>query len=259
MKLRTQAPPELDRVLRLLDLQVALHRPRFTGWENLPDERPLLFVGNHTLMGVIDTPLFFRELWVRKGIFLNSLGDRAHFHIPGWRRLLRRYGAVEGTRANLAELFASGAAVLVFPGGSREVFKRRGEEHRLLWGDRLGFAEMALEHRVTIVPFAAVGVEEALDIVLDRDELSAGPLGPLLDAVGLRDDLRPTLVRGIGPTPIPRPERFDFHFCPVVRTDGYAATDGSAAEDVRDRVAAAIEAAVASLLAERAARSPARR
>lgn len=246
-------------MLRLLDVQAMIHRPRFTGWEHVTDERPLLFVGNHTLMGVIDTPLLFRELWLRKKIFLNALGDRAHFRIPGWRRMLARYGAVEGTRDNLAELFGRGACVLVFPGGAREVFKKKGEEHALLWGERLGFATMALRHRVTIVPFAAVGVEEALDIVADRDDLARGPLGPVLDAVGLREDLRPTLVRGIGPTPIPRPERFDFRFCPPVRTDGFPGDDEASAREVRDRVAAAIETALTDLLAERSRRSPARR
>lgn len=246
--------------MRLLDWQRVVHRPSFSGWENLPTERPLLFVGNHTLIGFLDIPLLFRELWEREGIFLNALGDRVHFRIPGWRRVLSRYGAVEGSRENLTRLFESGACVLVFPGGAREVMKRKGEEHTLVWKQRLGFARMAIRHGVTIVPFAMVGVEEALDIVADANDLSRTPVGRLLDAVGVRDDLRPPVVRGIGPTPLPRPERFDYHFCPPVQTRGYGTDEGDDnAWEVRNAVASRIEEGIEHLRTIRAQRSPARR
>ena len=39
---------------------------------------------------------------------------------------------------------------------------------------------MALRHGYTVVPFSAIGVEDALDIVVDADELFASPLGPVL-------------------------------------------------------------------------------
>ena len=231
------------------------HRPTFTGWDNLPSERPLLFVGNHTLLGLLDVPLMFRELWRREGIFLNALGDRAHFRIPLWRKMLRRYGVVEGSPANCASLFEQGACVLVFPGGAREVCKRKGEAYTLQWNHRLGFARLAIEHAVTIVPFSAVGVEDSLDIVYDAEDMARTPVGQWLDRAGLRDDLRLPLVRGIGPTPIPRPERFDFHFGAPVRT---ASFDRDGCEDnawtVRRAVAAEIESGIAMLQSRRAER-----
>ena len=33
--------------------------PHFFGVEDIPEDRPLLFVGNHTLYGVLDPPLAF--------------------------------------------------------------------------------------------------------------------------------------------------------------------------------------------------------
>jgi hypothetical protein len=35
--------------------------------------------------------------------------------------------------------------ILVFPSGSREVFKRRGQQYQLLWRERMGFARLAIE------------------------------------------------------------------------------------------------------------------
>jgi hypothetical protein len=42
------------------------------------------------------------------------------------------------------------------PGGAGEVFKGRGQDYKLLWKERLGFARMAIEFGYPIVPFAAV-------------------------------------------------------------------------------------------------------
>jgi len=249
--MRTEPPPELRRALRLLDWYQMIHRPTFTGWENIPDERPLLFVGNHTVGGFLDVPLLFRELYEQKDIFLNALGDRAHFKVPGWGKMLERFGVVEGNRDNCATLFESGACVLVFPGGAREVAKKRSEINQLVWGNRRGFAKMAVAHGVTIVPFAEVGVEQALDIIWDADDIAGTPLGKILDAFGFREDLRIPLVRGVGPTPIPRPERFDFHFATPIVTAGVDVNDDDAVWEIREAARMAVEEAMAMLLERR--------
>ena len=56
---------------------------------------------------------------------LRSLGEHPHYRIPVWRRLLSNLGTVNGTRENTRQLLADGEAVLVFPGGGREVARRR--------------------------------------------------------------------------------------------------------------------------------------
>ena len=70
-----------------------------------------------------------------------------------------RAGAVRGARANCRALLAAGEAVLVYPGGGREVAKRKGEENRLTWKRRTGFARMAIEHQYPVVPFASLGAD----------------------------------------------------------------------------------------------------
>jgi hypothetical protein len=51
--------------------------------------------------------------------------------------------------------------VLLFPGGAREVCKRKGEEYKLLWKPTVDFVRMASFHNAIIVPFALLGADEA--------------------------------------------------------------------------------------------------
>jgi 1-acyl-sn-glycerol-3-phosphate acyltransferase len=135
------------------------------------------------------------------------------------------------------------------------VAKRKGEKYQLIWKDRTGFARMALRNRCTIIPFAAVGAEDAYDVVADANDLMASPLGPLLRRLKVRTDAIPPLVRGVGPTPLPRPERFYFVFRPPIPTGNYAdlPDEDVAARDLRDVVHTSVAAGIAELLAHQAA------
>lgn len=229
-------------------------RPTFFGLDDIPDERPLLFVGNHTLFGLLDVPLMFFELWKERRIFLRGLGDHLHFKVPVWGEFLRSFGVVDGTRENCAALMRAGEAVLVFPGGAREVFKRKGEHYKLLWKERLGFAKMALRHRCTIVPFGAVGADDAYDIVIDGNDVVRSPLGKLGKRLGLLHDDLPMvpLARGAAGTPFPKARPFYFRFEPAIRTAEWNGRDDEeAARAVRDRTKAAVEHALDQLLAHR--------
>jgi 1-acyl-sn-glycerol-3-phosphate acyltransferase len=224
--------------------------PKFSGLENIPAERPFLLVGNHTLLGLLDVPLMLLGLWETLGLAVRPLGDHVHFRIPGWRDFLRLFGTVEGTPENCRALMRGGESVLVFPGGAREVFKHRGEKYRLLWGDRCGFSRLAIEHGYPIVPFAAVGAEECFDILLDAADLAR--LFPPLRLLPRADEF-PPLVRGIGPSPLPRPERFYFHFANPIETRHVQdlARNVRICQTVREQVRAGIEAGIALLQARR--------
>ncbi len=185
-----------------------LSRPVSYGLVNVPRGGPGLFVGNHTLFGIFDAAIMFLELYTKRDITLRALGDHIHFRIPLWRRLLSRYGVVDGTRENCARLMAARESILVFPGGAREVFKRKGEKYKLIWGERVGFARMAIQHRYPIIPFAAVGAEEAWDIVLDANDLVPAPLQEVLGRLGFWTDALLPIVKGIGPTPGRGPSGF---------------------------------------------------
>jgi 1-acyl-sn-glycerol-3-phosphate acyltransferase len=237
----------------LLEPWRVLTAPKFYGIDAVPNDRPILLVGNHTLMGVLDVPLLIFELYERRGVFARALGDHAHFQVPLWRDLLSRFGTVDGTRDNCRALMRAGESILVFPGGGREVFKRKGEKYQLIWKNRLGFARLAIERGYTIVPFSAVGADDCYDIVFDKDDLDRLAIGRLLDRLSPRAELTPPVVRGLAGTVLPRPQRFYFRFGKPIGTTRLRGKqdDDAVCERLRDRVRAAVEAGIRFLLRER--------
>lgn len=211
------SPPsreELRLALRALAPWRALTRPHVEGIEHVPEHGRVLLVGNHTIYGLLDVPLLVRELFVQRDLVVRALGDRAHFKVPFWGDLLRRVGTVEGTRATCAALMREGEPILVFPGGGREVAKRKGEAYQLLWQARLGFARLAYEHNYAIVPFASVGAEETYDIRIDADDRLMAPVRALVKRATGREDIVIPLSTGVAITPLPKPQRFYFGFAP---------------------------------------------
>ena len=97
------------------------------------------------------------EIWKRRRLAIRGLGEHAHYAVPLWRDLLAKGGMVRGTRDNVRALMRDRQTILVFPGGSREVNKRRGQQYQLLWREPIGFARLAIEHAYPIVPFARWG------------------------------------------------------------------------------------------------------
>ncbi len=127
---------------------------------------------------------------------------------------------VRGTRENVHELMRQGESVLVFPGGAREVNQRKGEKYQLMWKVRLRFARLAIEHGYPIRPFAAVGAEEMLEVVLDHNNpVCAHFTGAIKKLTGW--PMQP-LVRGVGPTLVPKPERLCFWFGDPISTFRFA-------------------------------------
>ncbi|MGZ4574208.1 MAG: lysophospholipid acyltransferase family protein [Mycobacteriaceae bacterium] len=221
----------------------ALTTPRFYGLEHIPTDGPVLLVGNHTIFGLLDLPLMVDEIHSVRGRFTRGLAEHLHLAIPGWRSLVIRAGAVRGTPENCRALLAAGEAVLVYPGGGREVSKRKGEKYRLIWKERTGFARMAIEAGCPIVPFAAVGAEECFDILVDADHPVFTPARAVLERLGFNWGLAPPIVRGFGLTPFPRPQQLSFSFGPPIDTLRWSgrADDDAALCALRDEVRSAVE------------------
>ena len=240
----------MNRVASVIAPLERITEPKVYGVERIP-ERGALFVGNHTLFGLIDVPFMATQLWRRRGIRLRGLGDHAHYRVPVWRNLLERSGMVRGTRENTRALMRDGQHILVFPGGTGEVFHGRGQKYRLPWKERVGFARLAIEFGYPIVPFAAVGVEEMFDIVADQRTPGLAQVYAIMSRlVGLS---LPPIAHGVGPTLIPRPERLYFWFGEPIDTvhfDGRA-TDDDTARQLRDEVRGAVQSGIEFLLAER--------
>lgn len=239
----------------------AYFSPKFYGLEKLDPDKPTLMVGNHTIFGVIDVPLLLAQIYRERGILVRTLADHQHYDIPLWRDMVDRSGGVEGTRENCSKLMENGEHIMVFPGGAREVSKRKGEQYQLTWKRRIGFCKMAIQHGYNIVPFASVGPDDMYDIVLDAEDVIHSPVGKLLKKAGLLEkkgllrggDIIMPLTRGIGLTALPRPERFYFSIGDEIDVSRYSGReeDEGALFGLRDEVAFSIQNLIGEMLSLR--------
>lgn len=250
---------EIKIYRRLLEPWSTLLDPRFMNMDRIPTAAPgpLMFIGNHTLYGLLDIPHLYLELLAAHGIALRSMGDRAHFRLPGWGRFLERFGVVDGNREACSELLANGEPVLIFPGGAREVAKRKGEKYTLVWKNRYGFVKLAIEHGCTIVPFAMLGGDDAWDILWDAQDLQQSPLAGLVnaayEAMDVPLDSMFPIAKGLGPSMLPKPVRLYFSMGEPIDARAWSGRgeDQEALDDLRDRVAAGIYAELDRLAVER--------
>jgi 1-acyl-sn-glycerol-3-phosphate acyltransferase len=115
----------------------------------------------------------------------------------------------------------------------------------------VGFARLAIEQGYPVVPVAAVGADDMLDVVIDQTTPLYGQLAAAYEKV--MGFPTPPVVSGIGPTPIPRPERLYFWFGEPVATTRFAgrSDDTAAARAVRDEVERAVMAGIQFLRDER--------
>eukprot|EP00897_Mesotaenium_endlicherianum_P009126 jgi/Mesen1/8241/ME000443S07389 len=165
--LRKEAVPDevMDEMGRILT------SPLVSGEAHLPNpnaepRRAVLFVGNHTLFGLYDAPLLIYELFTR-GFRCRGLAHPGHW-MSGVGQVMESCAAAacakgwsEGFFCPLGTLHPEGENVLLFPGGAREVNKRKGEEYQLMWKEKADFVRMASRLGAIIVPFAALGGDDA--------------------------------------------------------------------------------------------------
>jgi 1-acyl-sn-glycerol-3-phosphate acyltransferase len=170
-------------------------RTEVRGLERIPRRGAALLVGNHALLG-LDSVALFAEIARQCGRIPRGMAWRALFGVPGAGRLLRKVGAVPGTRDRAVALLEAGELVAAYPGGARESFKTAQERYRLFWDGRRGFAAAAARAGAPIIPVAAIGPDDAFRVI-GREPF----LGRRLVGVDL------PLVAG---PPVPRPVKFTF-------------------------------------------------
>jgi 1-acyl-sn-glycerol-3-phosphate acyltransferase len=157
-------PVYIERTLPALRMTSELYfRADVRGLEHIPPEGPVLLVGNHSGgTWIADTFVFAQH-------FYDHFGPKRRFHqlahdlvfkVPGLRVLAERYGTVPASPTNMTRALKRGAALLVYPGGDHETFRPSWESDRVDFANRTGFIQLALKHRVPIVPVISIGGQE---------------------------------------------------------------------------------------------------
>lgn len=219
------------------------------GLDNLPRDGRFLLVGNHTLSGAAEIVLIpyvvHRELGVRvRGLASTQVADMNGVV----RDVVEAAGAVLGHPDTCAELMRQGETLLVFPGGGRDMLKFKGENYQLQWERRIGFARLAVAHDYPIVPVGLVGGDDVYRSLIERDsawERGSRAVGERvhgLEGVGI------PLVRGVGPTLIPRPQRMYLRFAQAIETSMPTGVDADTwVTTVKERAQGALESTLTGL------------
>ncbi|XP_078175515.1 phytyl ester synthase 1, chloroplastic-like isoform X2 [Carex rostrata] len=158
------------------------------GLSGIPDEGPVVLIGNHMLMA-FESPLLVIQFLKEKNIQLRAIAhpfffDRnAEMLMPDYSFFdnYRFLGCVPSSGTNLYKLLAKNSFVLLYPGGAREALHRKGEEHQLFWPQQAEFVRMASRFGATIIPFGVVGEDDLCNILLDYNDLKKLPFYDTLD------------------------------------------------------------------------------
>jgi len=146
-------------------------RAEVRGLGNVPDEGPVLLVGNHsggnmTPDTIVFTLAFSTYFGVERSFY--QLAHNLVLAMPTLGRL-RRFGTVAASQANARKALESGAALLVYPGGDYEVHRPSWDSSTVDFGGRKGFIRLAIEQNVPIVPVVSIGGQETA-LFLSRGE-----------------------------------------------------------------------------------------
>lgn len=214
---------------------------------------PVLFVANHGFGGIFDLNVF------AVGAALDHLQlDRPVTiltHQLAWTLgvgpLIEPLGARPASRQSAEEAFARGEHVAVFPGGDVDAAKSWEDRNRIVFDGRVGFARLAIDNGVPVVPMVTAGAGESLFVVSSGERLArALRLDKLLrvKAAPISVSLPWGLsVGAVGMLPyLPLPSKLVTRVLAPLR-----ATDGEDAAHFADRVHDAMQRTLDAMTAER--------
>lgn len=273
------------------------------GLDALPSlgERPILFVGNHQTLA-LDMAIMCEEILRERNILLRGLAHPAIFAsreqdskesgggdmrvdaMPailnalngrtdtntntqgrrGFEGFLTEFGAVPVGPRNFAKLLSNNEAILLYPGGVREAYRKKGEEYKLFWPVKSEFVRMAAKYDAIIVPFAGVGVDDSMDIVLDGQEVQNLPIiGSRIASTASRmpqarrgvnaDASEAELESFVSPLALPKipPNRLYYLFQAPIETSRHDVKDKEKCHQIYESVKESVQSGIDTLLTKR--------
>jgi len=156
-------------------LSTLYHRADVRGFDRVPEDRPVLFVGNHSGGNVPADSLVFMLAFntyfgVERPVYALAHALVTAFPIVG--RFGRRWGIVTADPKIGEAALARGACVLVYPGGDVETHRPWTARNEVRFDDRKGFLKLARKAGVPIVPVVSVGGQETFLPLTDGRRLA---------------------------------------------------------------------------------------
>jgi 1-acyl-sn-glycerol-3-phosphate acyltransferase len=214
---------------------------------------PVLFVANHGFGGVFDLNVFatfasFEQLEIDRPV-------TALTHQLAWTlqvgRFIEALGARPAGRHEAEAAFARGHHVLVLPGGDVEAGKSFTNRNKIVLSGRRGFAQLAIDAGVPVVPIVTAGAGESVLVLSDGQRLAHAlrvdgllRMKALPVSVSVPWGLNVGVVGMVPYLPLPTKLR-------TAVLHPIAAQPAESASQFGDRVEAAMQSALDSLTADR--------
>jgi 1-acyl-sn-glycerol-3-phosphate acyltransferase len=203
------------------------------GAANIPKRGGAVLAANHSGTLPFDAAMLWLDVLRHTAPprLLRPVADHFVQRMPFIGTFSARIGTIAGSRGNVQFALAQGELLLVFPEGTPGIKKPFWKRYQLqTW--RVGHVEMAIRHRVPVLPVAIVGAEEQM---------------PQVGQLPIRLFGAPFLPLPL--TPIPLPVRYRILYgSPIPMHERYGPEDaddptilGRASQEVRDAVAALIK------------------
>lgn len=137
-------------------------------------DEPVLFVANHGFGGIFDLNVFatsaaLEQLQLDRDVTILT-------HQLAWTlgvgRFIEPIGARPASVESAQDAFARGEHVAVYPGGDIDAAKSWEDRNRIMFGGRTGFARLAIDNGVPIVPIVTAGAGESLFVISSGERLA---------------------------------------------------------------------------------------
>ena len=162
--LSARDPEFIRRQLPLMWLLATIYfRAEVRGLERIPEAGPVLFVGNHSGGNMTPDSIVFMLAFNTYFGVERPIYALAHSLVTAWPvigRLGKKWGIITAAPKIAEAALASGACVLVYPGGDLETHRPWSARNEVRFYGHKGFLRLAKAAKVPIVPVVSVGGQE---------------------------------------------------------------------------------------------------
>ncbi|XP_058032426.1 monoacylglycerol/Diacylglycerol O-acyltransferase [Ahaetulla prasina] len=132
------------------------------GLEKLPNG-PAIIIFYH---GATPIDFFYlaATVLIKKKRILHVVADHFVFSIPGIQLLIDVIRVLHGSQEECRKVLENGGLVIISPGGVREALFS-DENYTIMWKNRKGFAQVATDAKVPIIPMFTRNIRENIRVV----------------------------------------------------------------------------------------------
>jgi 1-acyl-sn-glycerol-3-phosphate acyltransferase len=205
-------------------------RVKTDGWQHIPTTGRMLLVGSHNGgLAAPDTVMMTYD-WLRRfgpeRPAYGMMDPRMWRVFPPVARMATWVGCVRATPTLAIKALRQEAAVLVYPGGARDVFRPHHQRDQVCFFGQKGFIKLALREKAPIVPLISHGAHDTFWVLADYyPQLQALHRRGLPWLLGIDPGAFPIYWGlpwglGVGPLPhIPLPVPLHTRVCPPIQFD----------------------------------------